>query len=54
MLSFDRDGTEKFIEVKTTKQGKHWPMLISRNERVLTDASVEDVGVTVGGDVVGA
>lgn len=33
VLSFDRDGTEKFIEVKTTKQGKHWPMLISRNER---------------------
>ena len=33
VLSFDRDGTEKFIEVKTTKQGKHWPMLLSRNER---------------------
>jgi hypothetical protein len=24
VLSFEADGTEKFIEVKTTKQGKHW------------------------------
>lgn len=30
--SFERDGTDKLIEVKTTKQGVHWPMMISRNE----------------------
>lgn len=30
--SFDPDGTEKLIEVKTTKQGVHWPMMLSRNE----------------------
>ena len=33
VLSFEPDGTEKFIEVKTTRQNKHWPMLLSRNER---------------------
>lgn len=30
--SFDPNGTEKFIEVKTTRLGAHWPMLLSRNE----------------------
>lgn len=32
VLSFGRDGEEKYIEVKTTRQGAHWPMMISRNE----------------------
>src|SRR5687768_14179226 len=32
VLSFATDGTEKFIEVKTTRLGAHWPMVISRNE----------------------
>lgn len=32
VLSFTPDGTEKLIEVKTTRQGVQWPMLISRNE----------------------
>lgn len=32
ILSFDRDGDEKYIEVKTTRRGKLWPMLISCNE----------------------
>jgi hypothetical protein len=30
--SFDLSGDEKFIEVKTTRRGPQWPMLISRNE----------------------
>lgn len=30
--SFEPDGTEKLIEVKTTRRGAHWPMLITRNE----------------------
>ncbi|WP_068265186.1 DUF3883 domain-containing protein [Janibacter limosus] len=30
--SFEPDGTEKLIEVKTTKRGAHWPMVVSRNE----------------------
>lgn len=30
--SFDLSGEEKFIEVKTTRRGPQWPMLISRNE----------------------
>lgn len=32
ILSFDERGEEKFIEVKTTRRGKLWPMLISRGE----------------------
>lgn len=30
--SFDLAGDERFIEVKTTRRGLQWPMLISRNE----------------------
>ncbi|GAA4126278.1 hypothetical protein GCM10022415_33980 [Knoellia locipacati] len=30
--SFDLSGEEKFVEVKTTRRGPQWPMLISRNE----------------------
>lgn len=30
--SFEPGGGEKLIEVKTTRQGMHWPMLVSRNE----------------------
>ena len=32
ILSYDERGEEKFIEVKTTRRGKLWPMLISRGE----------------------
>lgn len=32
ILSFSSEGEEKFIEVKTTRMGSYWPMLISRNE----------------------
>lgn len=32
ILSFNIEGVEKFIEVKTTRRGKFWPMLISRRE----------------------
>ncbi|MGM0385468.1 MAG: DUF3883 domain-containing protein [Actinomycetota bacterium] len=32
ILSFDPAGDEKFIEVKTTRQGVEWPFLVSRNE----------------------
>lgn len=41
VLSFTPEGVEKFIEVKTTRQGKHWPMVVSRNER---DFSIEEPG----------
>lgn len=30
--SFELDGSDKLIEVKTTRLGSHWPMVISRNE----------------------
>lgn len=30
--SFELDGSDKLIEVKTTKLGSHWPMVLSRNE----------------------
>lgn len=30
--SFGLDGEEKFIEVKTTRRGQDWPMMISSNE----------------------
>lgn len=30
--SFEPDGTEKLIEVKTTRLSAHWPMVVSRNE----------------------
>lgn len=32
VLSFDANGAQKFIEVKTTREGCHWPMLVTRNE----------------------
>ncbi|MDT0214714.1 DUF3883 domain-containing protein [Rothia sp. ARF10] len=32
VMSFDQAGEVKFIEVKTTRRGPQWPMLISRNE----------------------
>lgn len=32
VLSFDRDGNEKFIEVKTTRKPKEFPFLVTRNE----------------------
>jgi hypothetical protein len=32
VLSFTPEGAEKYIEVKTTRLGKFWPMLITRNE----------------------
>lgn len=32
ILSFEVDGRERLIEVKTTRYGKHTPFFISRNE----------------------
>ncbi len=32
ILSFDPGGDEKFIEVKTTRQGVEWPFLVSRTK----------------------
>jgi hypothetical protein len=32
ILSFEKDGTDRYIEVKTTVLGKQTPFLISRNE----------------------
>ncbi|MGY2743517.1 DUF3883 domain-containing protein [Pseudarthrobacter sp. O4] len=32
VLSFDENGRERFIEVKTTRRRKEWPFLVTRNE----------------------
>lgn len=32
ILSFDEDGRERLIEVKTTRYGRHTPFFLSRNE----------------------
>jgi hypothetical protein len=32
VLSFDKDGVERFIEVKSTSYGKETPFFVSRNE----------------------
>lgn len=32
VASFDVDGAERFIEVKTTRLGRDWPFYVSRNE----------------------
>lgn len=32
ILSFTPRGEERFLEVKTTRRGKNWPMCVSRNE----------------------
>ena len=32
VLSFDPDGREKYIEVKSTRRGIQWPMLVTANE----------------------
>lgn len=39
VLSFDSDGGEKFIEVKTTRRQREFPFLVTRNE---VDFSVEE------------
>lgn len=41
ILSFSPDGAEKYIEVKTTRLGSYWPMLISRNEVAFSQAEPE-------------
>lgn len=38
ILSFARDGEPRFIEVKTTRRGRHWPMLASRTEVAFSEA----------------
>jgi hypothetical protein len=38
VLSFEFDGRERFIEVKTTSFGKETPFFVSRNEVELSDA----------------
>jgi len=37
VLSFDRSGRERLIEVKTTKYGKETPFYVSRNELVVSE-----------------
>jgi hypothetical protein len=37
VLSFDIDGRERFIEVKTTSFGKQTPFFVSRNELEFSD-----------------
>ena len=39
MLSFEADGRERFIEVKTTTFGKDTPFFVSRNELDLSRAA---------------
>lgn len=38
ILSFDEQGIKKYIEVKTTRQSKHSPFFISRNEVEFSNA----------------
>lgn len=37
ILSFESDGTERLIEVKTTKYGKETPFFVSRNEVAVSE-----------------
>lgn len=39
--SFEPNGADKLIEVKTTTQGVHWPMVITRNEVDVSVAEAE-------------
>ncbi|WP_323099815.1 DUF3883 domain-containing protein [Intrasporangium sp. YIM S08009] len=41
ILSFDERGEEKYIEVKTTRRGRHWPMLVTRNEVAFSQSEPE-------------
>ena len=41
VLSFSEDGDEKWIEVKTTRLGKEWPMFLSRTEVAVSQESPE-------------
>lgn len=42
ILSFEENGRERFIEVKTTSFGKETPFFISRNEVEFSDQHLED------------
>lgn len=41
ILSFQVDGTPKFIEVKTTRRTAEWPMHVSRNELVVSKQNAD-------------
>jgi hypothetical protein len=41
VLSFDDDGRERFIEVKTTRRRKEWPFLVTRNELDFSQEATE-------------
>ena len=41
ILSYDEDGTDRFIEVKTTKYGKETPFYITGNELKFSDSHKE-------------
>lgn len=41
VLSFDADGRERYIEVKTTAFGQETPFYVSRNELACSDACRE-------------
>lgn len=41
IASFNRDGTDRLIEVKTTGLGKHFPFYISANEVQVSRARAE-------------
>jgi hypothetical protein len=38
ILSFEESGTERFIEVKTTKYGRETPFFVSRNEVAVSES----------------
>lgn len=41
IASFDKDGSPRLIEVKTTRRGKTWPMIVSRNEVAVSEELAE-------------
>lgn len=41
ILSFTPEGAQKYIEVKTTRLGRYWPMLVTRNEVAFSKAQAD-------------
>lgn len=42
ICSFEDDGRERLIEVKTTRRSISWPMVVSRNELKISEARAEN------------
>ena len=41
ILSFEKNGTDRFIEVKTTKYGKNTPFFVTRNELAFSESKAD-------------